>query len=41
MLEELLNYHDSLVYLGYSGADLDYSTSIRAALATFAQYPYI
>ncbi len=30
MLEELLNYHDSLVYLGYSGADLDYSTSIRA-----------
>lgn len=41
MLEEVLAYPKSPVYLGYDGPDLDYVTPIRAALATFAQYPYI
>lgn len=41
MLEELLTYPDSPIYLGYRGSDLDYATPIRAALAAVAQYPYI
>ncbi len=41
MLEELMTYPASLIYLGYNGSDLDYTTPIRTALATFAQYPYI
>ncbi len=39
MLEEVLNYPQSPVYLGYKGPEFDHATLIQAAIATINSYP--
>ncbi len=39
MLEEVLNYPGSPLYLGYNGKEFDYVTPIRNAIATIFNYP--
>lgn len=41
MLEEVLNYPESPVYLGYKGPEFDHAPLIQAAMATFSTYPNV
>lgn len=41
MLEEVLAYPESCIYLGYNGNEFDYATPLRNAIAAVSQFPNV